>query len=94
MEAARGSIFGSSVAVLCNYGIRLKPEVYATLIYERINNVVVWLDNDSEEVIERANILGRTFQLIGKVPVTVENTKAEPKHLDKHVLLGTMEKHL
>jgi hypothetical protein len=67
------------VAVLVNYGVKVNLEaLYAnTDCAEK----VVWLDNDGDKIVEQADTIRRTWQLITGRPTLVWHGSHEPKEL-------------
>ena len=66
-----------SIGVVCNYGVKCTPEV---LYANRDFGVgVVWLDNDSEHVVDQAHMIAKTWQLISGNSCYVEDRQDDPK---------------
>jgi len=71
-------VYGPNVGVVVNYGIKCTPEVlYAN---SNIHRGIVWLDNDSEHVIDQAAMIARTWGLISGVQCYEEELVADPKN--------------
>ncbi|MHA2047104.1 MAG: hypothetical protein ACW99G_20120 [Candidatus Thorarchaeota archaeon] len=67
------------VGVLVNYGVKVNLEaLYANT---DCSEKVVWLDNDGDKIIEQAEAIKRTWQLITGRPTVVWHGEEEPKEI-------------
>lgn len=69
--------------VVCNYGIKIRPEILSENCDSE--NYLVWFDNDSDFVVDQAFKVARTWTLLHGNPTYVEFNLEDPKmiHDDK-----------
>ena len=79
----------------CNYGVQVKPEFLHHLAetYNTGRMFIVWLDNDSDHVKEKALEIARILKMFGVKKVYVHYGEKEPKHLTTEELVNKVRSH-
>lgn len=76
--------------VLVNYGVKINALAVAEAA--KYENVMVWLDNDSQHVINQAQHLARTITLYsGREVAIVDADRSDPKHYDGDKIYSIVE---
>lgn len=73
----------------CNYGVQVKPEFLHRMVdeFDTVRPYIVWLDNDSKHVCNKAQEIANILAMFGVKNVTVHKDTTEPKHmLDKDIV--------
>ena len=78
--------------VIVNYGTKVSPEVLHRA--RVIDTGMVWLDNDSEHVIEQAEKIRNVWGMLSGKRTTIETKYRDPKHVALPDILNTVRRHI
>ena len=79
------------VHVLVNYGTKVSPEVLYRI--RNFEKAIVWLDNDSEHVLNQAHKIAKVWRMLSGSSVVIEDTMEDPKKCSEEIILEIIDDH-
>jgi hypothetical protein len=89
LRGATSSTHG--VEIMVNYGTKINPILLARC--KDIDHGIVWLDNDSDHVIDQAKQIARVWNMVTGKPTYVTNINEDPKDVGETKMHAIQEEH-
>lgn len=77
--------------VLVNYGTKVSPEVLHRV--RDFEKAIVWLDNDSDHVLDQAHKIVKVWRMLSGHDVSIEDIASDPKHKTAEEILDVIDGH-